>query len=281
MSKKSYNAMIKAGFIPGIYNFCDRWCEKCNQQNHCISFVVGKKLNDYKPLDLLRVRRKKRGGLWETLKKLFDSTLEVLNVVADERGISVNDIFEAENVNEGLWEEAYRPPGVGTKEYELVEQTDIVRMGMLYEKAGDQCVTTILQSFCADKEQGLGSEWDEAWDRVIWDLNLIKAKMRQALFRKYCSGKEKRQDEYNGLAKVALLIIDRNLEAWQVVARYYPDCRKEIKELNIILEQLRFDVEEKFPEARTFLRPGFDRPVFVDKKNKAGKAGKNPADPVR
>lgn len=267
MSKKSYNKMIEAGFIPGIYNYCDRWCEKCTQQTHCISFVVGKKLNEYDQLDLLGRKQKKKGNLWETLKKLFDSTLEALNMIAEERGISLGDIFEAENVNEGLWDETYQTPLVGTKEYKLVEQSDIVRMSILYEKAGDECITRILQTFCTDKDPGFGSEWDEAWDQIIWDLNLVKSKMRQALTRKYCSGKRKRAEEYNGLAKMALLVIDRNLEAWQVVGRFYPDCRKEIGELKIVLEQLRGDIEEKFPNARNFLRFGFERPVVIEEKD--------------
>ena len=26
-------------FIPGIYNYCDRWCERCPQTSHCLNFA--------------------------------------------------------------------------------------------------------------------------------------------------------------------------------------------------------------------------------------------------
>ena len=37
---------MDVGFIPGIYNYCDRWCEKCEQQLRCMSFVMGKKIEE-------------------------------------------------------------------------------------------------------------------------------------------------------------------------------------------------------------------------------------------
>jgi len=27
-------------FIPGIYNYCDRWCERCPQTSHCLNFAM-------------------------------------------------------------------------------------------------------------------------------------------------------------------------------------------------------------------------------------------------
>lgn len=255
--------MVRAGFIPGIYNYCDRWCEKCSQQSRCVSYVIGKKLDECDSLELFRKGRKKSKSLWNTLKRLFDSTLEVLDQVADERGISVAEIFEAEHINGGLWEEAYIRPEAGTREFCLVERTDIVMLGLLYEKMGDECMNRILQTF-TDEESVGGSEWDNAWDQVTWDLNLVKSKIRQALYRKYCSGKKRQEEECNGLAKMALILIDRDLKAWPTVGYYYPECLKETEELMGILGQLKVDVEREFPEARAFLRPGFDKPVVLE-----------------
>lgn len=27
-------------FIPGIYNYCDRWCERCPQTSYCLNFAI-------------------------------------------------------------------------------------------------------------------------------------------------------------------------------------------------------------------------------------------------
>ena len=29
-------------FIPGIYNYCDSWCERCLYTSRCMNFAMGK-----------------------------------------------------------------------------------------------------------------------------------------------------------------------------------------------------------------------------------------------
>lgn len=29
-------------FIPGIYNYCDRWCERCPLSNRCLTYAINK-----------------------------------------------------------------------------------------------------------------------------------------------------------------------------------------------------------------------------------------------
>ena len=28
-------------FIPGIYNYCDRWCEHCELTSRCLNYAMG------------------------------------------------------------------------------------------------------------------------------------------------------------------------------------------------------------------------------------------------
>lgn len=67
------------------------------------------------------------------------------------------------------------------------------------------------------------------------------------------------QNDWNGSAKVALLSIVRGLDAWNTIARFTrdPDAAHIASEL----QRLRPEVEEEFPNAWRFVRPGFDQDV--------------------
>jgi hypothetical protein len=62
----------------------------------------------------------------------------------------------------------------------------------------------------------------------------------------------------DGSAKVALIGIDRSIAAWRLVQLSLPDRLDSIVPLILQLERLRKRVEKSFPEARDFVRPGFD-----------------------
>ncbi|MFH1123484.1 MAG: hypothetical protein V1758_07445 [Pseudomonadota bacterium] len=63
----------------------------------------------------------------------------------------------------------------------------------------------------------------------------------------------------DGSAKVALIGIDRSIAAWGTVHNRFPYHDPAVQALLIHLGQLRRKVEKAFPEARGFIRPGFDR----------------------
>jgi hypothetical protein len=57
---------------------------------------------------------------------------------------------------------------------------------------------------------------------------------------------------------VALLGIDRSIAAWRMMQLSAPDRVESIVPLILQLEGLRRRVEKSFPQARDFIRPGFD-----------------------
>jgi hypothetical protein len=64
------------------------------------------------------------------------------------------------------------------------------------------------------------------------------------------------QSDANGSMKVALIAIERSIMAWTSLLT--PENSGEIEPLIGILTSLRQQVEDKFPHARDFIRPGFD-----------------------
>jgi hypothetical protein len=65
------------------------------------------------------------------------------------------------------------------------------------------------------------------------------------------------QTDSNGSAKVALISIDRSEAAWRLIA-HWTDTSSTAGLLADSLAQLRLRVEREFPDARRFIRPGFD-----------------------
>jgi len=62
----------------------------------------------------------------------------------------------------------------------------------------------------------------------------------------------------DGSAKVALIGIDRSMSAWKVLLTAFPGQTKQILSFIKILEHIKNGVETQFPNARDFIRPGFD-----------------------
>jgi hypothetical protein len=62
----------------------------------------------------------------------------------------------------------------------------------------------------------------------------------------------------DGSAKVALIGIDRSVAAWGKILTVFPEHEDDFYKILLHLEQLRRQTETEFPDARNFIRPGFD-----------------------
>lgn len=71
-------------------------------------------------------------------------------------------------------------------------------------------------------------------------------------------GEESVAQGFDSSAKVALIAIDRSIAAWLRLKEFFPDKTDSILTLLVHLDRLRRAAEKEFPEARTFVRPGFD-----------------------
>jgi hypothetical protein len=107
--------------------------------------------------------------------------------------------------------------------------------------------------------QGVGLE--EAFEVIRWYQYFIAAKVIRAIRGKK-EEEEERCDEFpsdaDGSAKIALIGIDRSIGAWAVIPRSNRLYTESVYEIISFLDVLRQAVEETFPRARSFIRPGFD-----------------------
>lgn len=264
MAKKSVNKVIEVGFIPGIYNYCDRWCEKCDQQLHCVSYVMGRKIEEKGGFKFNQEISLEGNTIWKRLKQVFDSTYQVLKEVAEERGIKLEDIYAAENIDREFWGEAIDNRDRVDTCNTAVEQSDIIRICLIYEDLADKGLERIFEYLDKKPHRVPTPALDEALEVVNWYLDLIQAKMRRALygyfsFELFDQGE---REDYNGSAKVALIAIDRSLKSWQKIKTSCPEFKETIDHLKVVLAELRKEIQKLFPEARDFQRPGFEKPVL-------------------
>jgi hypothetical protein len=114
-----------------------------------------------------------------------------------------------------------------------------------------------------DLERDDSEQLEDAREVIQWYQYQIAVKTMRAL-----SGRKEELDgdpetaefpkDSDGSAKVALIGIDRSIAAWRLLQLSLPERAGSIVPLILQLERLRNRVEKTFPEARDFIRPGFD-----------------------
>jgi hypothetical protein len=108
---------------------------------------------------------------------------------------------------------------------------------------------------------GQSLTFGDAMDVVSWYHTLTSAKVHRALHGKHEDGdwdEDRLQSDWNGSAKVALLGIERSIGAWSLIRDQLPDEAPQIRRFLARCGLIRRLLLDIFPDARAFVRPGFD-----------------------
>jgi len=243
-------------FISGIYNYCDRWCERCPFTGRCMNFAMAEEqFPDQENQDI------RNEAFWEGLSETFQMTLELLEELAEREGIDL----DAVDVEEEAEQEALND--------EFAKTHKCCRMGMAYAEMVNEWFNAAQEP--SDKEEdsieieiqdadpfGKHASCGEALEVIRWYQYQIYVKLMRAV-RGRLREQEELFDEFakdsDGSAKVALIGIDRSIGAWGELRTCLFEHEAKILDILMHLEGLRRNVEETFPAAREFIRPGFDR----------------------
>jgi hypothetical protein len=118
--------------------------------------------------------------------------------------------------------------------------------------------TLFFETAAAGRE---GVNLQEAFEVIRWYQYFIAAKVIRAV-RGKVEDDEEEHDEFpkdsDGSAKIALIAIDRSIAAWAVIHHYVTDGAKGVIDAITFLDSLKQAIEKTFPNARSFIRPGFD-----------------------
>lgn len=246
-------------FIPGIYNYCDRWCERCPFTSRCMNFAMGQE--EYGDSENLDVGNKE---FWMKLVETLRSSIELLKEMVEERGIEIDysGVEDAMKDEERTYEIAKEHEcALDAKTYyEMVDEW-LENAKDVFDKKADELNLNLQLNFSeADVQQKVETIRD-AVEIIRWYQHFIYAKIIRGLTGELRSVPEILEDypkDSDGSAKVALIAIDRSLAAWLELYNNFSSQEDEILEFLIHLDRLRKKVEKTFPASRAFVRPGFE-----------------------
>jgi hypothetical protein len=246
-------------FIPGIYNYCDRWCERCFFTARCMNFAMTWEYStDPEASDITNEK------FWQSLSEIFHVTREMLEESAEELGIDLDAIdFEESSREESIKDKIVQNHECcrAAKKYgemvdEFFESEDIPSLHVVDQSKGK--IAPELQKI--DKLDGPAT-LDELVEIIYWYHHFIYVKLMRSVRGTLGNTSEiweASPKDSDGSAKVALIGIDRSMAAWRGIYDYFPFHRDQILAIIVHLDRLRNRVEKIFPQARNFIRPGFD-----------------------
>lgn len=246
--------------IPGIYNYCDRWCERCQFTSRCLNFQMSEEMQEGKEINDLNNEE-----FWNHMEKIFAITHEMLDEMAEEQGIDLSRIewTEEDEKKEKDMQESVRshPCAVASEEYYQVAEKWFKENEFLFKEKEDELNKQLMLELPSARPEQEAVTIKDAIEVITFYLFFINIKLLRALHGKYEDRYEMPDDlpkDSDGSAKIALIAIDRSISAWGKLLKHLPKSEDEILDILVLLERLRNMTEKEFPDARKFVRPGFD-----------------------
>jgi hypothetical protein len=238
--------------ISGIYNYCDRWCERCPLTSRCLVFATEQLDHNGSP----ESHDIHNEAFWHKLSSVLTETQELIGEWAREAGIDLTVIAD-EEVN------------TRKRRGKVVDNHPLARAGKKYANAASDWFREFDQNIevsdllASDANRAAAEQLEDAREVIQWYQYQIAVKIMRALSCRDDGWEDEPEmaefpKDSNGSAKVALIGIDRSMAAWRLLQLAVPDVAESIWPLMLQLERLRNRVEKSFPEARDFVRPGFD-----------------------
>ena len=258
MKKEDIVKLVESDrFIPGIYNYCDRWCERCPQTMRCLNYSIIDKNHgtDAEKYDLTNAI------FWQKMADMLRLTLEMVRDTAQEMGVDLDAMIDGPD-SEPTGQEKQEPVVhlIVHLAKHYADQIDV-----WFQRAPHDMETPSIKPHLhvlGSAEQQDEVSVQDAVEVIRWYQHQIHIKLCRAL-----DNVAKELDEptaksspsdADGSAKVALIGIDRSISAWGVLLKLFPDSKADILPLISLLKKLQNRVVLEFPKARGFVRPGFD-----------------------
>ena len=250
----------KTNHIPGIYNYCDRWCERCSFTARCLNFEMSaEKFGDLENVDITNE------VFWQKLSETFAETLSMLKEMAAEKGIDLDSIeLDEEDDFKGRLEDPSVVPIISHMAKSYITRVDEWFDSNVY--IFEDAHSELKAAAAADSTQSAPDEDTitlvDSVEVIRWYQHQIYVKLRRALHSAHHEATDDDLDDYpkdsDGSSKVSLIGMDRSISAWGKIIKNFPDEEDSILGITAYLDRLRRRTETEFPDARAFVRPGFD-----------------------
>ena len=246
-------------FIPGIYNYCDRWCERCPFTSRCMNFALSEEqFDDPETRDITNE------AFWQKLNEIFQLTLEMLKETVEQQGIDLDslDLQAASDEHRIVRDTAGNHEcSRAAKAYgKMVGNWFDSAKDIFEKKADDLSLKARLELPNSDPASEAAGLKDSV-DIIRWYQHLIYVKLVRAItgaLEETSQSPDEVPKDSDGSAKIALISIDRSIAAWGQMRKHFPQREDDILDILVHLDRLRRKTKTIFPDARAFVRPGFD-----------------------
>jgi len=241
-------------FISGIYNYCDRWCERCTFSNQCRNFQAppakGEHSQDVEAEHFL-----------DSLQGSLQEAVKLLEQAAEERGLDWEEVQDAaENFEEE--EPEYTP-----SQLNLIKRSkQYYNLTSLWLDSNEHLMSQKEEEMQQKDELGINveqevDELNDALTSIYHYLYFIHTKISRAvegLHDEWMLEEYPIQNDANGTAKITLIAIEKSITAWEMVRQQMPDAEDDILDLLVLISKLKSGMKKEFPQTEGFVRPGFD-----------------------
>lgn len=221
-----------ARLIPGVHHYCDEWCAYCDVTTRCLAFRC---TEDW--------RRQRRRTADEPPFATREEAIAFTRQLAEAEGGSTEELDALIGA----------PPG----------QSGIRTTDPLADTAWTYAtgVAALLAQLARDPPYDALAGDPSPIDVVLWFHLRVYMKLFRALVarERTAAGKASRHEEAVGCAKVALVSIQRSRAALPMLVTGRNAAR--VTALEALLATLEAGIDDRFPQARTFVRVGLDVPA--------------------
>jgi hypothetical protein len=229
---------IRDGFIVGIYNYCDAWCDRCPFTSHCRVFADARQTEasldpNLQAVAMLPNDPPDTSPTPSWLRELLDEIEGAVHTPSVERTHRAHRILA------------------------VPERDDIDRRAEDYSRR--------VRSWSAGQQVDSSSDGNDPRAVIVWFHMMIHVKAMRALQGLAEDDPSDRRwpADHDGSAKVALVGIDRSHTAWRDLVSVGFVTASEAAPFIEDLIWLRAALERTFPNARSFVRTAFDEPDEV------------------
>ncbi len=259
--------------IPGIYNYCDRWCERCPLTARCLLYAT-EKADEGEP----GANDINNQAFWDRLGESFALTMQMIQEDAARLGIDLNAAANTPEAEAMMKADRLRQ--------KKAKKSDLAKQAMKYTQTVNKWFKKAEKLFNRKKKELIkaarlelpgtdplaeANDLTDATDVIRWYQHQIYIKLRRAVSSQL-EEEEEENDAESGQypsdadvsAKIAIIGLDRSLAAWTRLRPSFPEQAEAIIDILVPLGRIRRQVEAQFPNARALKRPGFDVEVPME-----------------
>lgn len=247
----------KKNFIPGIYNYCDRWCERCTLFHKC--FLYSK--------DQERLKKHLAKGedpndwniVMQDVKESFQEAIQLIKKSAEAQGIDLDAIPDEKYESPDPTD---HPLCKHARKYMKMASRFLKRLRKILQKEEKSLAQRVEVMPSPEKDIGSLQRIAYCYETIVWYHTLVSAKIYRALFKEKIKDDEElnriEQSDADGSAKIAYIGLTKSMEALQEIYKWDEEQRDDALTLLVEAERLRKGIDREFPGHKKFKRPGFD-----------------------